>query len=869
MRNLKRALSLVMAAAMLIGMMVVGASAASKDFGDKNEIKNAEAVDVMVALGVINGKGDGSNFDPSGTLTRAEAAKIICYMLMGPANAAKLGTTGATFTDVPANYWAAPYIGYCASLGILSGTGDGTFNPEGKLDGISFGKMLLTALGYDAKIEGYTGSKDWSTNIAVDMVEAGISVDGIVLSDPISRDNACQMAFQTLTANMVRYSSKGTTVTMADGSSVVVGASDALPYVGGTEYNEVTGATTSTYLQFCEKYFPNLKKADGVADAYGRPSSYIWYVNNDKTTGYVAATDTLVFNAIQTPVVTSTAAIAAAELYNKLGSTAQIMQTGSKYTTTSSTDNKFLLATGASSADYVVSAYASNKAFGGNGVVTEIYLADNTTTTNVVEYIAVQIQPTLYKLGAPAKVAATTTAGAHTDFTVGSVTLSEYTSVVNAATDVTNFTSDKALAKDDYVLVYGNATAGYTVNHAAQISGKMTAFDSKSGLRTIGGNTYSASAAVDGSALATAIGSYTTYNADATFIVDNYGYVMGTITVTVPNNYLYVVKSGYTVTNLNGTVLSTTIGAKVLGTDGTISAITVAKVGDDPATTDNVTAGLYTYTVDAKTGAYTLTAATAATDSTLAYTSPAIASGAYANANTKFYIVNWAEGTADDYDRQMSSNYYKIAGVTELTGYAGIGNLTSVNGSYVDGDSDGIAEVVFIYTNGTAGATASYIYYLGTYTYDGTTYTYDVVKDGVVTTMTSTDISSGITVGTTTAGLMTLTAGTAAGVGTTSSTYSNGAALYCAASTTYTLENKGGLLYAKASTADTNANLTTTAAFVAAVADSVPVYTVSASTGAVTVGTAADLATAATATQVAMVANTATNAIASIWMVVA
>ncbi len=43
MRNLKRTLSLVLAAVMLVGMMVVSASAASSDFTDKDEITYTEA----------------------------------------------------------------------------------------------------------------------------------------------------------------------------------------------------------------------------------------------------------------------------------------------------------------------------------------------------------------------------------------------------------------------------------------------------------------------------------------------------------------------------------------------------------------------------------------------------------------------------------------------------------------------------------------------------------------------------------------------------------------------------------------------------------------------------------------------------------
>ena len=80
MRNLKRTLSLALAAVMLMGMMVVGAGAASSDFTDADEIKNVEAVDVMVALGILEG-GDKGDFQPNSILTREQAAKIICYMV--------------------------------------------------------------------------------------------------------------------------------------------------------------------------------------------------------------------------------------------------------------------------------------------------------------------------------------------------------------------------------------------------------------------------------------------------------------------------------------------------------------------------------------------------------------------------------------------------------------------------------------------------------------------------------------------------------------------------------------------------------------------------------------------------------------------
>ena len=61
MRNLKRALSLALAAVMVLSMMVAGAGAVSvDDFSDGADIVNKEAVTVLASLNVINGKDDGS-----------------------------------------------------------------------------------------------------------------------------------------------------------------------------------------------------------------------------------------------------------------------------------------------------------------------------------------------------------------------------------------------------------------------------------------------------------------------------------------------------------------------------------------------------------------------------------------------------------------------------------------------------------------------------------------------------------------------------------------------------------------------------------------------------------------------------------------
>ena len=203
MRNLKRALSLVMAMALIVGMMVVGASAASyEDFTDKDEIQNTEAVQTLVALNVINGKDNGS-YDPTGSLTRAEMAKLITYVLNGGSEPV-LGTkVNPTYSDIK-GHWAEAYIEYCTSMNIIAGDGAGRFNPANTLTGSQAAKMLLVAMGYNADVFGFTGN-DWEINVNREANSAGLydGLEGIVASQVISRDDVAQMIYNALQAPMM------------------------------------------------------------------------------------------------------------------------------------------------------------------------------------------------------------------------------------------------------------------------------------------------------------------------------------------------------------------------------------------------------------------------------------------------------------------------------------------------------------------------------------------------------------------------------------------------------------------------------------------------------------------------------------------
>ena len=210
MRNLKRALSLALAAIMVLGLMIVGAGAADvyEDFTDKDEIQNSEAVATMVALGVIEGKEDGSYFDPTGTVTRAEMAKIVAVSLNGGQDPV-MGNSGSVvqFSDVPTTHWAYNYIAYCVQQNIIAGRGNGTFGPEDPVTGSAAAKMFLCALGYRADLEGLTGN-DWeiNTNILANQ-DAGLyeGLSGINASAGLSRDNTAQMTYNAVQAQEVSY----------------------------------------------------------------------------------------------------------------------------------------------------------------------------------------------------------------------------------------------------------------------------------------------------------------------------------------------------------------------------------------------------------------------------------------------------------------------------------------------------------------------------------------------------------------------------------------------------------------------------------------------------------------------------------------
>ena len=280
---MKKFLSLVLALVMTMSLVTV--SAGAKDFTDASKIAYDEAVDVMSAVKVIDGYTDGS-FNPSATLTRGAAAKIICNLILGPTTASALVADAAPYKDVPTNHTFAGYIAYCQKTGIISGYADGTFKPANSLTGYAFMKMLLGALGYKADQEGYTGA-NWSINVAKRALNIGLADD--LVGDfngvkAVNREEACLYAFNTLKATMVEYDKNSTVIV---GNITIKEQSDAkeMANTGKTDGN----IDKDGKMQFAEKYFTDLK---GVAttDEFSRPAT-MWKVKSEEIGTYTDTAD--------------------------------------------------------------------------------------------------------------------------------------------------------------------------------------------------------------------------------------------------------------------------------------------------------------------------------------------------------------------------------------------------------------------------------------------------------------------------------------------------------------------------------------------------------------------------------------------------
>ncbi len=195
----KKVLALVLAFACAFTMFAGAA------FTDQADISQTEAVDMLSALGVINGYSDGS-FAPDATITRAEAAKMIYTIWNGGNDDASAFEWKSQFTDVYSGHWAEGYINFCYTNGIINGLSTTQFGPNDAVTGTQLAKMLLICMGYQADKSGLEGT-GYSQRTNALATQNGLYVDvAASVSAAMPRQYAAQMMYNALKADTVIWS---------------------------------------------------------------------------------------------------------------------------------------------------------------------------------------------------------------------------------------------------------------------------------------------------------------------------------------------------------------------------------------------------------------------------------------------------------------------------------------------------------------------------------------------------------------------------------------------------------------------------------------------------------------------------------------
>ena len=346
MRNLKRTLSLALAAIMLVGMMVVSASAASyNNLTDKDEIVNKDAVSMLVSLGIIEGKPDGS-YAPTENVDRAQMAKMLSVIMnKGVDNSALYQSVNSGLVDVNTN-WAKGHINYCYTTGIIAGRGNGKFDPSATVTALEAAKMLLVAVGYDPAIEGFEGA-DWAINVSVRADEQGI-FEGFTkdLSAPLNRDDAALLIYNALDVEMIQsYTTNNYPIVYSDHRTILSDKYGVIKVEGVVTANEwaILDDDTDTALQEGKTRIYN---PDGILSTTGNTAVAQDSSANVKTQVFNVSTPVDMLGKAVTIYVKKTTILADSTVYGApvVSDVNTVIETGEKVTGGDSKDDDSLAA---------------------------------------------------------------------------------------------------------------------------------------------------------------------------------------------------------------------------------------------------------------------------------------------------------------------------------------------------------------------------------------------------------------------------------------------------------------------------------------------------------------------------------------------
>ena len=480
---MKKLLALVLALVMSMSLVTISNAA----FKDADKIDHTEAVEVMNALGVINGMPDGS-FNPSGNVTRAEMAKMISIIMLGNVDADAFKGTTTDLKDIN-THWAEGFIKYCYSQGVIAGKGDGTFAPNANVTTVEAAKMLLVAIGYNADVQGYVGA-DWQINIIRDAQISKFFDDlkGLSSNKVLTRDEAAQMIYNAVNAKTItkntsvnRVTGETTDIYEANGDDLLLKTFDCnrttLTYNGDDKINSslkegeiLVGSTTITYTM----------KNDNAW--IGEKVEVLWKDNTTKgTKDHLDKNDTIygVYVTGETEVVTATPDdVKSATDYNTAG---KIKVNGTEYK----------VATPAAGDTLVIKNYVAESAVTASGDNADALTA---SAKAAFEGLSAQKGDTVkFILNDDGKVVKayviSSKLGTVTAVSSDKITISGLGSIKIADNEVYS-----GAKKDDvvvYTKLYKSATAdAYVVVKAAEsVSGKVTGFKGTEKV-TLDGTTY-------------------------------------------------------------------------------------------------------------------------------------------------------------------------------------------------------------------------------------------------------------------------------------------------------------------------------------------------------------------------------------------
>jgi hypothetical protein len=279
---MKKVLSLVLVIAMVLSSFSF-AFAAPK-FEDVADTDYEEAVNTLVALGVVTGYEDGT-YKPERVVTRAEMAKLLVEVLgFGDLVAG----SKSNFTDTQ-GHWADSWIALAAGRGLVIGTGDGKFTPDRTVSYDEAITMIVRGLGYT---DGSNEIKNmtWPTNFKVKAAELGLTKNVNLSADGADRGGIAILLYNALEAELVTVNTDG----------------DIVP--SGKELLSRLAELDEDYKVTSEKIDPSNKNYAGDLVDLG---PYIFqslkvYLNDDDEVVYIKDTNSLVVEGVVDEVTLST-----------------------------------------------------------------------------------------------------------------------------------------------------------------------------------------------------------------------------------------------------------------------------------------------------------------------------------------------------------------------------------------------------------------------------------------------------------------------------------------------------------------------------------------------------------------------------------